>query len=70
MPSHLRYPSNCQNEADQKLYRHLLQLKKPEIHLHFRGCLNPTLLHHMMLPIKKKPHFNNQGFTPQIRNQH
>ncbi|MCY4380784.1 MAG: hypothetical protein OXC40_04340 [Proteobacteria bacterium] len=34
-------------------YEQIKQVAKAELHLHFRGCLTPQLLHNMMLPLKQ-----------------
>ena len=52
------------------LMEKLRAVKKPELHLHFRGCLEPDLLHKLMIPIKKKQTFKDHGllhrFPPHI----
>ena len=56
---------------DTALYHQLLDLKKPELHLHFRGCLQPHILHELMLPLKDKAHYQTHGllhkFPPDVQ---
>lgn len=47
------------NQAE--LYDRLRQVRKPELHLHFRGCLRPHILHQIMLPLKDKPAYQQHG---------
>lgn len=57
--------------SSSELYHKLKQLKKPELHLHFRGCLVPDLFRDLIKNIRSKKHYQKQGllhkFPPQIQ---